>query len=283
MTIEVECATEAGFCWGVNRAVSLLEGMASPQKPLYSLGAVVHNQQVLERLRAKGVYVACSLDEVKGDAVVVSSHGVSPRVKAEITSRGLRVIDTTCPFVKRAQVAARRFHEAGFFSLVFGDGSHPEVQAILGYAEGHGLALTKPERVLDASPLPRRLGILSQTTQVPAQFLHFVQEIMALVLGRDSEIRIIDTICHDIRRRQQSAVEIARRCDLMLVIGGRDSANTRHLTELSSRFCETHQIEDAAEINLDWLKGSSRIGITSGASTPHETIEAVLERVKELI
>lgn len=282
MPISITCAPEAGFCWGVNRAVTLLEKVAPRDKLIYSLGAVVHNKQVLGHLAEIGVTVADNLDEVKGDTVVISTHGVSPQVKEDINSLGLKVIDTTCPFVKRAQTCARRLYESGFYSIVFGDKSHPEVRAILGWAGGYGSALTEAREIRTLPRIPRRLGILSQTTQVPSQFLSFTQELIALVWGKDSEIRMVDTICHDIRKRQQSALEIASRSQLMLVIGGHNSANTRHLATVCSELTETHQIETADEVRPEWLRGCSRVGVTSGASTPSTTIERVLKKIKEL-
>jgi 4-hydroxy-3-methylbut-2-enyl diphosphate reductase len=278
---KIEKASQTGFCFGVRRAINLLEKMVRERGGVETLGAVVHNQQVLQRLSQIGVRVVNNLDDIKGDTVVTSSHGVSPDLKDEIRSRHINVISTTCPFVRRAQVAARRLAESGFFVIVYGDVNHPEVKGILGWARGQGLATLDEKPVVALEPLPRRLGILSQTTQVPAYFIEFVKKLIDSALTKDSEIRIIDTICHDIRERQAAALELARRADLMLVVGGSSSANTNRLAELCSMVTETHMIETAEDIKLAWLKDKSHIGVTSGASTAEDTVDAVLKKLNE--
>jgi 4-hydroxy-3-methylbut-2-enyl diphosphate reductase len=198
----------------------------------------------------------------------------------KIHARHIEVISTTCPFVRRAQVAARRLAESGFFVIVYGDVNHPEVKGILGWAKGKGLATTDEKAVSALDPLPRRLGILSQTTQVPAHFAGFTKKIIDLALNKDSEIRIIDTICHDIRERQAAALELAHRADLMLVVGGRSSANTNRLAELCAQVTETHLIETAAEIKSSWLKGKKLVGVTAGASTDERTVDEVMQKLQ---
>jgi len=279
---EIEKAGKTGFCFGVKRAINLLEEVARERGGVETLGAVVHNQQVLQGLSEIGVRVVRDVDDIKGNTVVTSSHGVSPDLEDKIRARHINFISTTCPFVQRAQVAARRLAESGFFVIVYGDAQHPEVTGILGWAEGCGLATLDGKPVAKLDPLPRRLGILSQTTQVPAYFVEFVKKLIDFTLTKDSEIRIIDTICHDIRERQEAALELARRADLMLVVGGRSSANTNRLAELCSQVTETHLIETAEDINLEWLKGKAHIGVTSGASTAEQTVGDVLKRLKAI-
>jgi len=278
--VKVEKAANTGFCLGVQRAVSTLEAAARERGGIETLGAVVHNQQVLRRLSALGVRVVGSLAEVRRGVVAISSHGVAPQVFEEARKKQLEIIDTTCPFVKRAQVAARRLFEAGFFTMVYGDVGHPEVKGILGWAGGNGLA------TLDAAALterlPRRIGILSQTTQSPERFQRFVTDVLGQALVKDAELRVVDTICHDIRRRQAAAVELAGHVDLMLVIGGRHSANTAHLLELCADVTPTHLVETAADIQTDWLGAAQHIGVTSGASTDEVTINEVLAKLQAL-
>jgi len=247
-----------------------------------TLGAVVHNQQVLQKLSEIGVKVVNNVDGIKGSAVVTSSHGVSPALEDELRSRNIEVISTTCPFVRRAQVAARRLADSGFFVIVYGDAGHPEVKGILGWAQGRGLASLEEEAIMKLEPIPRRIGVLSQTTQVPAYYTDFAKRIIDLALNKDSEIRIIDTICHDIRERQVAALELAHRADLMLVVGGRSSANTNRLAELCSHVTETHLIETAEEIQPPWIKGKNLIGVTAGASTAEETVDEVMKRLEKM-
>jgi 4-hydroxy-3-methylbut-2-enyl diphosphate reductase len=278
----IERAARTGFCFGVRRAINQLERLTAARGGVETLGAVVHNQQVLQRLADIGVKVVRNVGDIRGDCVVTSSHGVAPEVEEAIRARGIHVISTTCPFVQRAQVAARRLAESGFFVIVYGDAQHPEVTGILGWARGQGLATLdeKPIAVLDK--LPRRIGILSQTTQVPAHFVAFAKKIIDIALVKDAEIRIIDTICHDIRQRQAAALELAHRADLMLVVGGRFSANTNRLAELCADVTETHHIETAAEIDPAWLKGKQLVGVTAGASTDERTVDEVIKRLEEL-
>ena len=279
---QIEKAARTGFCFGVRRAINTLEKIARERGGMETLGAVVHNQQVLQKLAEIGVKVVDNVNAIKGDTVVTSSHGVSPDLEDKIRARRINVISTTCPFVRRAQVAARRLAESGFFVIVYGDVNHPEVKGILGWAQGKGLATTDEKAVAALKPLPRRLGILSQTTQVPAQFADFTKKIIDLALNKDSEIRIIDTICHDIRERQAAALELANRADLMLVVGGRSSANTHRLAELCAQVTKPHLIETAAEINPAWLKGKKLVGVTAGASTDERTVDEVMKKLQEI-
>jgi len=278
----IEKAARTGFCFGVRRAINSLEKVARERGGMETLGAVVHNQQVLQKLAGIGVKVVHNIDDIRGDVVVTSSHGVSPALEEELERRNIDVISTTCPFVRRAQVAARRLAESGFFVIVYGDAGHPEVKGILGWAKGQGLATLDEEPVRKLESMPRRIGILSQTTQVPGYFAEFTKKIIDLALTKDSEIRIIDTICHDIRERQAAALELAHRADLMLVVGGRASANTNRLAELCSKVTETYHIETAVDIQPGWLEGKELIGVTAGASTAEETVEEVMKRLEEM-
>jgi 4-hydroxy-3-methylbut-2-enyl diphosphate reductase len=280
--VKIEKAKEIGFCYGVKRAIDILERLARERGGVETLGAVVHNQQVLQRLAKIGVRVVPGIDDIRGSTVAISSHGATPEVEEKLRARHIQVVNTTCPFVHRVQIAARRLARNGFFVIIYGDAEHTEVKGVLGWAGGKGVATLDENLVARLDPLPRRLGVLSQTTQIPAHFTQFVKRLVDSVFTRDSELRIIDTICHDIRRRQAEALDLAGRVDLMLVIGGRGSANTGRLTELCSTVTETHLIETAEEISPAWFQGKKRIGVTSGASTPEQTIDEVLTRLEGL-
>ena len=280
MKLKIEKAAGIGFCFGVKRAINNVEKVARERGGLETLGAVVHNQPVLQKLAEIGVMVASSVDDIQGDTVAISSHGVSPQMEKEIRGRDIDIINTTCPFVHRAQIAARRLAESGFFTIIYGDADHPEVKGVLGWAQGKGVATLDEEFITRLDNLPRRLGILSQTTQVPAHFTEFAKRLVDSALVKDSELRIIDTICHDIRQRQAAALELAGRVDLMLVIGSRTSANTHHLVELCSQVAKTYLVETVKEIQPAWLQGWSHLGITAGASTDEQTINEVLTRLR---
>ncbi len=279
--MEIERASEMGFCFGVKRAIELVDRAARERGPLQTLGALVHNRQVVDRLARCGVSVATSLDEIRGGIVAITSHGVSPHVMEQVNSRGLEVIDATCPFVRKAQVVAQRLGKARFWVLVFGDAAHREVRGVLGWA---GEKATASLEVPQLDALPQRLGILCQTTQNQQRFSEFVARVISHELARLSELRIFNTICDATSKHQAAALELAERVDLMFVVGGQDSANTKHLAEIcADTGVVTHHIETAAEIDPSWLRGHRRAGITAGASTPNEVIDGVELALDELV
>jgi len=282
MALRIEKADEVGFCFGVRRAIDILRKVAAERGGVETLGAVVHNQQVLQRLGEIGVRVVNVVDDIRGSAVAISSHGVSPQLEEAIRARHIDIIDTTCPFVRRAQVAARRLAESGFFVVIYGDVNHPEVKGVLGWAKDRGVATLDEKFVTKLDYLPRRLGVLSQTTQIPARFTEFVKKFIDSALVKDSELRIIDTICHDTRKRQAAAVKLANRVDLMLVIGSHTSANTNRIVELCSTATKTYLVETAEEIQPTWFQGQHYIGVTTGASTAMETVDEVVTKLEAM-
>jgi 4-hydroxy-3-methylbut-2-enyl diphosphate reductase len=281
-SVKIEKAASTGFCFGVRRAITALEEAAKQQGNIKTLGAVVHNQQVLQRLARLGVSVAGAIDDIKGNTVAIGAHGVGPEVAEKIKKRNLKTIDTTCRFVHRAQSVAQQMSKLGFFVVAYGDVNHPEVKGILAWAGGNGMATLDARKITELKPLPRHIGVLAQTTQIPANFNEFIKNLVDIALHRDSELYIVDTICHDIRRRQQSAQKLADKVDLMFVVGDHTSANTNRLAELCGRLTKTQLIETAAEIQPDWLKGHQHIGITGGASTAEEIITEVQDRLGKM-
>ncbi len=270
-----------GFCFGVKRAIDILEKVARERGSVETLGPVVHNKQVVQRLASIGISVARDIDDIKGDTVATGAHGISPQLEEELRARHIQIINTTyCPFVRRAQLVAARLAKSGFFVVVYGDANHPEVKGILGWAGGKGMATLDEKSVVRLDPLPRRLGVLAQTTQIPANFTEFARKLIGSAFARDSELRIIDTICHDIRKRQTATLELAKKVELMLVIGDHTSANTNRLAELCSTATRTYLIETAEEIQPSWLEAHSHIGVTAGASTPEQTINEVLAKLE---
>ncbi len=280
--VKIEKTAGTGFCFGVKRAITALEQAAAEQGRIETLGAVVHNQQVLQHLSELGVNVAGTLDDVTGKTIAIGAHGVGPEVAEEIRKRDLNIIDTTCSCVHRAQTVAQKLAKSGFFVVVYGDVNHPEVKGILAWAGGKGIATMDVQTIAELKPMPVRIGVLAQTTQIPANFNEFIKSLVDISLHKYSELYIVDTLCHDIRRRQESAQKLANKVDLMFVVGDHTSANTNRLAELCSRLTETHLIETAAEIQPSWLKGHTYIGITGGASTAEETITAVKTRLEKM-
>lgn len=280
--MEIEKARELGFCFGVRRAVRLLERAAQEPGKIETLGPVVHNQMVVDSLAKLGVTVINSLDQFKGNVLAITTHGVGPGVLAEIQNRQLPLIDTTCPIVRKTQRIAKKLADAGFWVIVFGEAAHPEVKGLLGWAGNKAIATLDAQEISTVNLLPRRLGILSQTTQNQSSFRNFVRDVLSSVLAQVQEISIVNTLCNATLRRQEAALELAKKTELMLVVGGHNSANTRRLAESCSTLVETYLVESAAEIKESWLEGKSHIGITAGASTPDQAINEVISRLKLL-
>jgi 4-hydroxy-3-methylbut-2-enyl diphosphate reductase len=277
--MEIREAKILGFCVGVRRAVQLIEQEVE-RGPLETLGAVVHNPHVVQRLERQGAKVIRDLAEAHLGRVAITAHGVGEAVYRQIEERGLELVDTTCPIVARAQRAARKLAEESFDIIIFGEADHPEVKGILGWTAGRGVAILDPAAPVKISR--RRVALLSQTTKGQESFVQFVSRFLKQHIDELNEIRIVNTTCPETSKRYQSAEELARWADLVLVVGGRNSANTRRLAETCAQEdVETHHIEDAAEIEPRWLWGRKRIGVTAGASTPDEAIEQVTRRVEE--
>jgi 4-hydroxy-3-methylbut-2-en-1-yl diphosphate reductase len=278
--LKINRAKSIGFCIGVRHAIDTVTEAATKRNGIETLGALVHNKQVVQRLTNLNINIISDVSEVKGNTVVVSAHGVGPKVSEGLKARGLNVIDTTCSYVKRAQKAAQKLLDCGFFVVIFGDADHPEVKGILGWADGQGIATLDAKTLKSLPVIPKKLGILSQTTQIPTDFIAFAKNIIDLTLVKDAEIRLIDTICHETRRRQSETLKLAKGSDLMLVIGGRNSANTRRLFELCSSVTDTRWIETADELEPGWLKDKECIGVTAGTSTDDQTIDEVVDRLE---
>jgi 4-hydroxy-3-methylbut-2-enyl diphosphate reductase len=281
--VEILLAKEMGFCWGVRRAISMMEKAASEHGQIISLGPIVHNPQVVAALAEKGVQVTGSIDGVNSVPLAIAAHGVGPKVLAEAKAKGLDIIDTTCPIVVRSQRWAKKMAEDGFTVIVYGDADHREVKGVLNWAQGKGSALTEE----DVPSLPRellsRVAIIPQTTQNPARFAAFISRLLHEHLAQISELQVVNTLCNVTASQQAAARQLAQTVELMLVIGGHNSANSRHLAEVCREVgVETHHIETAAELEEEWLPGRERVGITAGASTPDWSVEEVIRCMRGL-
>ncbi len=278
-------ARELGFCMGVRRAVEMMEAAAGELGPITSLGSTVHNPQVVERLRGHGVDVIATLEQADARPVAITAHGVGPQVLRELEARGASVVDTTCPIVTRAQQWAKKLSDEGFGVIVYGDPEHKEVRGILGWTNGKMLTM-QHESELDAplpAWMPSRVGVLSQTTETEAHFARFVQRLLVTHMERISELRVINTLCNATTSQQAATEELAQHVDLMLVVGGRESANTCHLADVAREHgVETHHVESAYELDAAWLAGRERVGVAAGASTPDAVIDDVVARLHEL-
>jgi 4-hydroxy-3-methylbut-2-enyl diphosphate reductase len=281
--MDIEKARDIGFCFGVRRAIGILDKAVQELGAIETLGAVVHNKGVIEDLDKRGIKVVKNLEEVKGRAVAISSHGVGPQVVQSIQDHNLRAIDATCPRVRHAQQVALDMSKHGLYVLVFGDANHPEVRGVLDWAGGKGMACFEKDLELSIDRMPQRLGVLSQTTQSNENFSRFVSTLLNLGMSRLKEMRLVNTMCQATTKRQVAAVDLARRNDLMVVVGGRSSANSNRLAEVCrAAGPETHLVENADEVEASWLAGKKSVGLTAGTSTPDNAIDAVFARLQEM-
>jgi len=279
--VEVLLARDMGFCWGVRRAIDIMEKAAGERGEIISLGPIVHNPQVVHELEAQGVRTAGDLSGGDSLPVAITAHGVGPEVLEDARSRGNEVIDTTCPIVTRSQRWAKKMSEAGFTVVIFGDPNHREVKGVLAWAGASAIAIQDGDPL--PAELPSRLAVISQTTQSPQRFAEFVSRLMQERVGHIGELRVINTLCDVTSSQQAAARELAQEVDLVLVVGGRSSANTRHLLDICKEEGKVaYHVEGPDELKSEWLKGCQRVGVTAGASTPDSAVEAVVRQVQRL-
>ena len=278
--IDIEVARYAGVCYGVERALGMAEKAADEaRKPVNTLGPLIHNPLVVNDLESIGVGTASNVSEVEEGTLIIRAHGVVPSVIEDARTRGLDVLDATCPYVKKVHNAAERLVREGYQLIVVGESGHPEVEGIMGHAGDDAHVVSVPGD-LDAIELSRKVGVVVQTTQTPGALADVVAELSKRIM----DLRVINTICSATQERQDSAAELARRVDAMIVVGGKNSGNTRRLAEICTAACpKTHHIEDASEIEAAWFDGVSHIGVTAGASTPASHIERALVRMRSLL
>lgn len=276
--MEIVLADHAGFCFGVRRAIERALEETERRGRLYSQGPLIHNRQVVDDLRAKGLEPIESIEDAPADStVMLRTHGVGPGVYERARERGLEVIDTTCPFVARAQREASRLSETGYQVLVLGEPDHPEAQAIREHTGGAAHIVEQPSD-LAGIELKRRVAVVCQTTQR----LEALQELVHALLRSVSELVVANTICDATTQRQDAAMRMAQEVDLVIVVGGKHSANTTRLAQIcrdSGR--PTHHIESADELDCTWIAGVAKVGVTAGASTPDEAIEATVARLRQ--
>ena len=281
MGLRVTVALHAGFCFGVKRAVKIAFDAAGdgPEEPIYTLGPLIHNPQVVRKLEEMGIKPVDSLDMLKEGRLIIRSHGVPPQVLEDARRRGIKVTDATCPFVKKAQQKVAELVDEGFYVFIVGDKLHPEVQALLGYGKGRAFLLDD----LDQGMSFPKVGIVCQTTQSRENLTRGIMKVLRVIGGKLEELRIHNTICESTLIRQKECMALAQASDVVIVVGGKNSANTTRLAEISGAILEdTYHIEGAEELDPQWFRGKCRVGVTAGASTPDWIIGEVVERIKLL-
>jgi 4-hydroxy-3-methylbut-2-enyl diphosphate reductase len=274
--MEIITIKAAGFCFGVKRAINIAFRIArEKRKGVYTLGPIIHNPQVVEKLREEGIVPISDIknrDDVR--ALIIRTHGIPLDVSRELERRGCEIIDATCPYVKKAQYYAKLLSEEGYQVVILGEKNHPEVQSLMSYASKSAIVVSAQ------SPLPKlksRIGLVVQTTQ-PIEALRMV---ISEAIERAKELKVYNTICNSTAQRLKETAQVAAEADAMFVVGGKNSANTTQLTKLClSLSVPTYHIETSSEIKKAWIKKARKIGITAGASTPTWIIRDVENRLR---
>lgn len=277
--MSIVLAKKIGFCFGVKRAVAMAEEALKRKRPIYSLGSIIHNKEVVGVLSKKGLKVIKDIEKIGCGTVIISSHGLSPKVVRRISERGLDVIDTTCPFVRKAQKIAQSLSRRGYSIVVVGDARHPEIKALVDFVS-RDVFVVKNAAQAKKLKFGRadRISIISQTTQSTENFLDVVKVISVKGI---KEMKVFNTICKDAQERQASARQLAGASDLMLIVGGRDSANTKRLYEVSASILkDSYLVETEADLADLCIKPGLVVGVASGASTPDWVIKKVVKKIQ---
>lgn len=274
--MNVLVAEKCGFCPGVRNAITLAKKTLEKQNIVYSLGPIIHNEDVVKQLAESGLHTVPAIADIPGGTVLIRSHGATSAELDEITQKGLDIVDATCVLVKRVQKIARQLHDEGYLVVIIGDKKHPEVKAVVGSAPE--VEVVGSEEDLDKLSSKRNLGIICQTTQSPDFFAQMLAEIARRGF---SEMKVINTLCRETMARQEAAVKLCRQVDIMFVLGGLHSANTRKLAELCKKHNpQTFHLQNWQELDINVLLGKATAGVTAGASTPDAVIDAFVQNLK---
>ena len=277
--MKIILAKEIGFCSGVKNSVNLTKTvLKTDKKRIYMLGPIVHNLQVIEMLQKEGVKIVDSIEEIpEGSTVITRAHGVSPSILQEALTKKLNIINTTCPYVKKAQEIAKYLNEEGYLVIIFGDKRHPEISNMLDIIHNNALVVDNIAEIREIK-FQKKIGLLSQTTK---NFSNF-RELSSNLLDKTEELRIFNTICKATIKRQKNARELAKVVDIMLVIGGKESANTSRLVEICrQQGVKTYHLETKGQLEYTWFHPEDRVGITSGTSTPDWSINEIVEQLEK--
>jgi len=277
--MKVLVAAKCGFCPGVRNAISTAEKIlaeAESDEPVYSLGPVIHNKDEVERLRKAGLQTVDSVDQMDSGTVLIRSHGVAPSELDRLNQQGFQIVDATCVLVKRLQQIVKQLEAEGYEVVIIGEENHPEVQGVVGCVRD--VVVVAGEDDLHKLPRDGKLGIVCQTTQSPERLGS-----MLGAIGRGSfrELKVINTLCKEAIKRQESAIELCQQVDIMFVLGGLHSANTRRLADLCKKYNEaTFHLQNWDELDKNVIFGKKVAGVTAGASTPNWVIEEFVKHLE---
>ncbi len=279
--MEIIKVKSAGFCFGVKRAVKIALETAEKYKNrnIYTLGPIIHNRDVVKELEIKGIHVTESTN-IKDSVIILRSHGVEKDILEKLKKNNNIIVDAICPYVKKIHNCVVELRNKKYFIVIIGDKQHPEVKAIASYADKNLHKIVSEKKEIDNTLKKiKKIGVVAQTTQSLENYL----KICTKLLEFKAEFRIFNTICDSTSIRQNETVDVAKKVDCMIVIGGKHSANTRRLYELSKEILkDVYHIENEKDLNLEWLKNKKKVGITAGASTPDYIIKGVVEKIRGL-
>lgn len=276
--MKIKLASSYGFCFGVKRAIEIAEA----HKGSVTYGPLIHNKDEINRLKTGfNIGLAESLDDIHtDDAVVIRTHGIPKNELAILKNQEHKVIDATCPYVTTPQNIVQKMSLEGYSIVIFGDSNHPEIKGVVSYAEDpeDAFIVLEPEE-LEALPLKAKVAVVSQTTKKPEDFAKIVTALMAT----RKEVRVFNTICNATFENQDAAAELAKEADVMIVIGGKHSSNTKQLHSICERDCkDSYLIENETELEAEWFEGKALCGISAGASTPDWVVDNVIKKIQEI-
>ncbi len=275
--MKIQLASSYGFCYGVKRAIDI----AQKHENSLTYGPLIHNKDEINRLKEGfNIGLAEGLSDVKkNDTVVIRTHGIPKDELQVLKEQENRVIDATCPYVTKPQQIVAKMSGEGYSVVIFGDKNHPEIKGVVSYADGEEAFIVLDENELETLPLRNKVAVVAQTTRKPEDFLKIVN---SLIL-KHKEIRVFNTICNATFENQDAAADLAKDADIMIVIGGKHSSNTKQLHSIASRGCKnSYLIENEGELQEDWFKNKKLCGISAGASTPDWIVQNVINRIKEI-
>jgi (E)-4-hydroxy-3-methyl-but-2-enyl pyrophosphate reductase len=268
--LKVIVSKNSGYCSGVKRAIKTLDDSIikySGKSAVFTMGDIIHNPKVIENYKNKGVSVINEIERLKkNDNLVIRSHGVSPEIIDKLSKKGVNILNATCTFVLKVHELAKELSKKGYFLILIGNENHPEIIGIKGNIIGENFKIINSVEEAENINSQKKIAVISQTTQTRENFILISKKIIEKI---KNEVFVLNTTCKATELRQKEAALLSKKVDIMIVIGGKNSANTIHIAEISKKILpETYHIENADELNMEWFKGKKLAGICSGASTP---------------